>query len=75
MNLLTPKECSCCGQKFGCGAGINGETCWCAALPPISELPDASLDCLCPECLARTIEKQESVKNEDTPRVDLVNSS
>lgn len=47
------KTCPQCGDAFSCAAG----NCWCEKFPPLP--PAAGRDCLCPECLAREIERQK----------------
>jgi hypothetical protein len=54
------KNCSKCGSEFNCGfteaaAGAAEEfSCWCAELPHVSPL-SPNEDCLCPECLRKSI--------------------
>ena len=47
------KVCGSCGEKFGCGAKLDG--CWCAELKitpaTAADLRADSGDCLCPRCL------------------------
>jgi hypothetical protein len=49
-------QCAACGATFTCGAGTGD--CWCARLPRVMTVPDASAaaTCLCPGCLNRRIE-------------------
>jgi hypothetical protein len=57
------KDCSSCGSEFHCGftdgAVSAPETlsCWCAELPRVSPVPTSDQDCLCPECLGKSIAK------------------
>jgi hypothetical protein len=58
--------CAACGAAFRCGMVSADATCWCYALPhllavnPTSDAAAAdvgSATCLCPACLAHTLEK------------------
>lgn len=43
--------CPRCGAPFSCGMQTGAEPCWCAALPPLSSIPDGQVGCFCPDCL------------------------
>ncbi|MEO6050935.1 MAG: cysteine-rich CWC family protein [Pyrinomonadaceae bacterium] len=50
---LEQKVCDACGEKFGCGAKLDG--CWCSdvklATAIADDLQTKYQDCLCPKCL------------------------
>jgi hypothetical protein len=58
MSLAAPvanSRCSQCGAGFRCGMEGGDAQYWCAALPPLPQLPAPSgefeASCLCPDCL------------------------
>lgn len=54
--------CPQCSGPVACGK-VNGcETCWCANLPRVMELPDdPDTKCLCENCLRLLIEKNQKI--------------
>ncbi|MFC5473140.1 cysteine-rich CWC family protein [Paraherbaspirillum soli] len=51
-------QCPGCQQQFQCGVEQHADTpCWCSALPPLLNLPQAggaaAPQCYCPACLQR----------------------
>jgi iron complex transport system substrate-binding protein len=47
------KTCPSCGATFPC----RMENCWCNNFPPLPPSAEPGADCLCPQCLARALEK------------------
>lgn len=44
-------RCPRCGAGFTCGMQAGLPACWCAAMPPLTAIPDAAIGCYCPDCL------------------------
>lgn len=56
----TTNICPACGASFTCGMQAGLAECWCAALPPLLEVPAAGeAGCYCPTCLARLVEARQ----------------
>lgn len=49
-------NCLRCGAAFTCGMQAGEPVCWCAALPPLSTVPDEGAQCYCPACLKAMLE-------------------
>jgi hypothetical protein len=45
-----------CGAAFTCGLRETSEACWCARAAETRGI-DPALDCLCPACLPRAVER------------------
>lgn len=51
------RACSKCQTLLICGAAQTGESCWCAVYPAVMTIP-AQQDCLCEQCLSRTLQEK-----------------
>jgi hypothetical protein len=51
------KSCPACGAAFSC----CGEGCWCAGLPTLETVSQAS-DCFCPNCLGAKLDAEHEAK-------------
>lgn len=49
------KHCTACGTPFQCGRNEAGHVCWCETLPQIKQIEKGG-DCLCSECLKKSIQ-------------------
>jgi len=49
------KVCPVCRESFPCKAG----DCWCDHFPPLPLSAEPATDCLCPNCLAREIDRRK----------------
>jgi hypothetical protein len=47
--------CPRCGAAFTCGMEAGLPECWCATLPVLGTIPDATAGCFCPACLRRAL--------------------
>ncbi len=52
---IKEKQCSHCGKYFTCGSGGKQGGCWCQELPNLMPLTGSEGDCLCPNCLTKTL--------------------
>jgi hypothetical protein len=62
---MIDKICPGCGVWVACGRVAGADHCWCADLPRIMPVPDASAGCYCPDCLALEILRRQ--ENEAKP--------
>jgi hypothetical protein len=54
-------RCPRCRRTFDCGARGDRAGCWCMAMPSLpADALDASTGCLCPECLAAEIARNQA---------------
>lgn len=57
---MATKQCSKCGDSFGCTAPVAG--CWCeqysVSTPVLAHLKANYTDCLCPKCLTGFAENE-----------------
>ncbi|MBI5772375.1 MAG: cysteine-rich CWC family protein [Verrucomicrobia bacterium] len=54
------KKCSRCGAAFTCDIAAGRSTCWCFALPHVPPAGKPEQDCLCPQCLAAAMARENS---------------
>ena len=55
MSEPEQKVCPRCGERFECRLSAG---CWCAEYPVVSHVEPQS-DCLCPQCLKKTREREK----------------
>ena len=51
------KVCPECGESFACGSHAGAGHCWCDQMPALQASVLKDSDCLCPTCLARSVDK------------------
>jgi len=71
MTSVKQKNCSKCGEDFGCGAEADTGSCWCVDLPPLPLTSISSGDCFCPSCLSDVI---KATQISHTPEQSAQNS-
>jgi hypothetical protein len=75
--MLEAKVCEACGERFGCGAKMDG--CWCSELYVSSssaeELKDSYGDCLCPKCLGMRSEKPAIVITYPDGKIEVIDQA
>jgi hypothetical protein len=72
MSPVKQKNCSKCGEDFGCDAEADQGSCWCVDLPHLPFTSISTGDCFCPSCLSDLI--QATIQITRTPEPAAQNS-